>query len=226
MEWIKIPVADIVSGKFTNLQIAALVKYQALFASLEEEPTERQLLKNFTPTERAFLVDYAYTIGVQVVDELSKVQKKRRINNISYCKTTKQSKIQTSESNLKSGAEERRGEEKRIEKKINKKSYLSEFEIWWAEYPNKKSKQDALKIFERLLEKKQVSFDELLAGVKAYAEHCRREKTEPHYIKHPSTWLNQGCWADEYVPTKTQNRWSEDDEDNAKWEALFAKGEN
>lgn len=165
MQWIKIPVADIVSGKFTNLQIAALVKYQALFASLEEEPTERQLLKNFTPTERAFLADYASAIGAQVVNELSKVQKKHKVNKINYCKTKKQDEIQTSESNLKSGVDKIREDKKRIEKKINKKSYLSEFEIWWAEYPNKKSKQDALKIFERLLEKNQVSFDELLAGV-------------------------------------------------------------
>ena len=105
MEWIKIPVADIVSGKFTNLQIAALVKYQALFASLEQEPTDRQLVKNLTPTERAFIADYASTIREQVADELSKVQKKRRINKISYCKSIKQDEIQISESNLKSGAE-------------------------------------------------------------------------------------------------------------------------
>lgn len=45
---------------------------------------------------------------------------------------------------------------------------------------------------EKLLTAKRVSFDELLAGAKAYAEHCRQEKTDPHYIKHPSTWLNQG----------------------------------
>lgn len=226
MEWIKIPVADIVSGKFTNLQIAALVKYQALFASLEQEPTDRQLVKNLTPTERAFIADYASTIREQVADELSKVQKKRRINKISYCKSIKQGEIKISESNLKSGADKIREDKKRIEKNINKKSFLSDFETWWAEYPNKKSKQDALRIFEKLLKKNKVTFDELLAGAKAYAEHCRREKIEPQYIKHPSTWLNQGCWADEYAPPelKNKNRWSVDDADNAKWEAFFQEG--
>lgn len=83
-------------------------------------------------------------------------------------------------------------------KKNNKKDLLSEFEKWWTEYPNKKSKQDALRIFEKLLRENQVTFDELLAGAKAYAEHCRNKKIEDKYIKHPSTWLNQGCWADEY----------------------------
>lgn len=91
-------------------------------------------------------------------------------------------------------------------KKNNKKEISQQFETWWAEYPNKKSKQDALKIFEKLMAREQVSFDELLAGAKAYAEHCRREKTDPHYIKHPSTWLNQGCWADEYAKSVDDNQ--------------------
>lgn len=224
MEWIKIPVADIVSGKFTSLQIAALVKYQALWASLEQEPTERQLVKNLTPTERRFIADYVSTIQQQVVDELSKVQKKRRLNKLTYCKSTKQDEFQTSESNLKSDTDKIREDKKRIEKKINKKRFSVEFENWWAEYPNKKSRQEAQRIFEKLMSENRVTFDELLAGAKAYAEHCRREKTDQHYIKHPSTWLNQGCWADEYAPTKPQNRWSADDADNAKWEAFYREG--
>jgi hypothetical protein len=64
-----------------------------------------------------------------------------------------------------------------------------------------------------------------MSGLDAYNDDCKAKNTEPHYIKHPSTWLNQGCWADEYGTPK-KNRWSANDADNAKWEALFARGEN
>ena len=43
------------------------------------------------------------------------------------------------------------------------------------------------------------TFDELIDGIKRYATYCRQQKTEDKFIKHPATWLNQGCWADEYA---------------------------
>ena len=84
------------------------------------------------------------------------------------------------------------------EKKTAKKDFSAEFEKWWAKYPNKKSKQDALKSFNRVLKDKLATFDELMRGLEAYSNDCKAKNTETHYIKHPSTWLNQGCWADEY----------------------------
>ena len=88
-------------------------------------------------------------------------------------------------------------------KKINKKSFSKEFEEWWKECPKKVSKDDAFRKFNTILAGGLATFDELIVGIKRYAEHCRNENTENHYIKHPSTWLNQGCWKDEY---KTKNR--------------------
>ena len=89
-------------------------------------------------------------------------------------------------------------EEVIAEKKKAKPDYSAEFEAWWVKYPNKKSKQDAQKAFARVLEKKQATFAELMSGLEAYTNDCKVKNTETHYIKHPSTWLNQGCWADEY----------------------------
>ena len=110
-------------------------------------------------------------------------------------------------------------------KEKSKNDFSDEFEQWWVKYPNKKSKQDALKVFSKILSTKKATFEELMNGLNAYNDDCKAKNTEAHYIKHPSTWLNQGCWADEYNTVK-KNRWSANDEDNAKWEALFAKGEN
>ncbi len=41
------------------------------------------------------------------------------------------------------------------------------------------------------------SHADICAGVKRYMDHCRRERTELRYIKHPATWLSGGCWDDE-----------------------------
>lgn len=72
------------------------------------------------------------------------------------------------------------------------------FEKWWNIYPNKKSKPAALEKFNTLLAEKTVTFDELMKGAIGYSDEVDFEKTETKYIKHPTTWLNQGCWADEY----------------------------
>lgn len=86
-----------------------------------------------------------------------------------------------------------------VPKKVKPQTdFSAEFEQWWGKYPNKKSKQDALKSFNRVMKEKRATFDELMRGLEAYSNDCKVKNTEAHYIKHPSTWLNQGCWADEY----------------------------
>jgi hypothetical protein len=38
---------------------------------------------------------------------------------------------------------------------------------------------------------------ELLAGVIRYAAVMTGK--DPRYVKHPTTWLNKGCWTDEHA---------------------------
>lgn len=103
--------------------------------------------------------------------------------------------------------EVREDNKKNITKKV---SYSDDFEKWWNEYPRKVSKLDAEKCFSKILKDEKATFDELMEGVRRYAWHCRCEKTETQYIKHPSTWLNQGCWCDVYNDRPT-------DEELASW---------
>ena len=84
------------------------------------------------------------------------------------------------------------------------KKFSQEFQVWWHECPRKVSKIAAEKAFNTLLAEKKVTFEELLAGIKRYAQHCKDQHTEEQYIKHPSTWLNQGCWGDEYIQTQAK----------------------
>lgn len=75
---------------------------------------------------------------------------------------------------------------------------LAQFEKWYRYYPLKKSKQPALEKFVKILQNKEATFDELMWGVQCYAEEINLKQTESRYIKHPTTWLNQKCWQDDY----------------------------
>ena len=69
---------------------------------------------------------------------------------------------------------------------------------------------DAQKKFEKIIKDKLATFNELMDGVKRYVWHCKVQKTEEQYIKHPATWLNQGCWKDVFNDRPT-------DEELASW---------
>jgi hypothetical protein len=69
------------------------------------------------------------------------------------------------------------------------------FEDWWRQYPKRVAKAAALKAYRTVITKKLATVDELLAGAMRYA--AEREGQDPRYTKHPATWLNGGCWADE-----------------------------
>ena len=66
---------------------------------------------------------------------------------------------------------------------------------WWGAYPRKKGRQGAFKAFARIVEKGTATVAELQAGAERYA--AERAGQDPRFTKHASTWLNNGCWADE-----------------------------
>lgn len=199
---------DLLIQKLTDNELVAIIKYQSLWAMLERQPDDKTALRYMTQKQLIIAKSWSDSIEMFVTSDINSINKKRTRQKKSY---EKQKVAENSDAANKGTVINRINV-----KKNNKKEILQQFENWWAEYPNKKSKQDAQRIFEKLLSKNRVTFDELLAGAKAYAEHCRREKTEPHYIKHPSTWLNQGCWADEYELSNPAN----DDDFYRRLEAL------
>mgnify|MGYP001612762832 CR=1 FL=1 len=64
------------------------------------------------------------------------------------------------------------------------------FDDFWAAYPLKKSKGFARAAWQRAIRK--ASPELIIAGAALYASTA-----EPPYIKHPATWLNGECWADQ-----------------------------
>lgn len=84
-----------------------------------------------------------------------------------------------------------------IRKKGKKEEeYISAiFEQFWQHVPRKVGKGQARKAFNAALKKTDI--ETLLAGIKAYADS--RHGEDPQFTKHPTTWLNGECWADDHA---------------------------
>jgi hypothetical protein len=72
---------------------------------------------------------------------------------------------------------------------------MSDFDEFWAAYPRKVGKLAALRAYRKA--RSLASADEILDGIAVYREH------KPAYADwcHPTTFLNQGRWMDEYSET-------------------------
>ncbi len=69
------------------------------------------------------------------------------------------------------------------------------FEQFWEIYPRRIGKKTAMKCFEAIRKRNEVPFEVLLSAAKNYARS--RLGKEMQYTKHPTTWLNGGCWDDD-----------------------------
>lgn len=81
-------------------------------------------------------------------------------------------------------------------KEINK--YTCDFESFWSVYPRKKDKGEAFKKYNARLNSG-YSEAELFTAAKAYADECKRNKTDIKYIKHPSTFLSSSTPFEDYL---------------------------
>lgn len=83
------------------------------------------------------------------------------------------------------------------EKKAPK--YEKDFETFWAAYPRKADKGQCYKKYKARL-KDGYSPEELLLAATNYAEQCRRQRTEPQFIKHGKTFLGDSMSFTDYLP--------------------------
>ncbi len=84
-----------------------------------------------------------------------------------------------------------------------RKKNRSMFEDFWQAYPKKTGKKKVAGIYERLISREEVTHDELIDGINAYK---KSDTVKKGFIKNPETWLNGGCWADEYT-TNDDEEW-------------------
>lgn len=69
---------------------------------------------------------------------------------------------------------------------------MTDFPEFWAKYPHKRGKIAAMKAWAKAV--KISSAKEIIAGIELYIAH----KPTWQDWAHPTTWLNQGRWMDEY----------------------------
>ena len=98
------------------------------------------------------------------------------------------------------------------EPKKAKKNYPKEFESFWQVYPRKLEKIAASKSYTRavaiVMTERRCPDTEAHAILRAKAERYAASMAikDTSFIKHPTTWLNAGCWDDEDardVPTRS-----------------------
>ena len=92
------------------------------------------------------------------------------------------------------------------------------FDKFYTAYPLKKSRQAAAKSFAKVI--KTTPFDEIMAGLESYKEEISKKGTTAEYIKHPSTWLNNACWQDEYDTGHAVEKISKEQEMHGRYKKL------
>ncbi len=74
---------------------------------------------------------------------------------------------------------------------------IKSFEEFWEKYGMKKDRKKCEAAYHRAI-KSGTNHDEIIQGLDAYQKECIKDQIEKQFIKRPLTWLNGGCWADEY----------------------------
>jgi phage replication O-like protein O len=93
-----------------------------------------------------------------------------------------------------------------IQKKITKETYSEDFLIFWKEYPLKAAKIDAYKSWNKM-NGQRPELSEILLAIKRQKDwRLSADGAFRPEWKHPSVWLNKGCWED--MPVETgRRRW-------------------
>lgn len=75
------------------------------------------------------------------------------------------------------------------------------FEIFWGKYPNKKSKQRALKAWNSIKANEQLQ-NRILESLELAKTSVEWTKDGGAYVPHPASWLNAHGWEDQYRQKK------------------------
>jgi hypothetical protein len=87
---------------------------------------------------------------------------------------------------------------------------MSSFDAFYAAYPHKMVRSDALKAFKRV----QGSAPAIMAGLSRWISYWRAAKTPTDKIPYPATWLNRHQWEDAPAPVSAVSRSVSRDEQN------------
>jgi len=154
--------------------------------------------KNIEIIKKYFIVDFSEISNAIYLSPTSKC-----IHHVNIMQTTS-----TLDGHLK-GIKEKEEEEvnvnvnvnvnKKLLPKTGKKESIQKrnFNLFWKEYPKKKSKGQAEKIWDRIKPDQQL-FEVILLKIQEAKNSKDWQKQSGQFIPHPATWLNAKGWEDVY----------------------------
>lgn len=159
----------------------AWVRY-CLQASQEMNEAKNKYISRYAPVQRS---EGEFTPVQRSEGELTPVEAPAGDNRIEKNKNRKEENKNRKESNLK-------------EKKDN-----SAFDDFWASYPKREAKQQAVTTYKKHI-KAGVSHESIMQALKRYVAKWATNATADQYIPKPSSWLNTTPWLDEGVTPPEQ----------------------
>lgn len=81
---------------------------------------------------------------------------------------------------------------------LKRGALIRAFERFWSAYPRRVAKRGAQEKFIRIVQRGEATAEQLIAGAERFAAQMRREDRPLEKVAHPTTWLNQGRWEDEF----------------------------
>lgn len=85
MEWTKIS-TTLITKRFSDYEIASIVKFQLVWALNEEQPDKQTALRYMTAKQYETAMTYLDSVSARVSDDVSLVIKKRNVEKIRYNK--------------------------------------------------------------------------------------------------------------------------------------------
>ena len=76
--------------------------------------------------------------------------------------------------------------------------YSGEFAEFWLVFPfSRGNKRKTFDEFSEVISSGVISAAGIISGARSYADRCKRDKTEPKFVKSPYYWLKDERWDDE-----------------------------
>jgi len=90
-------------------------------------------------------------------------------------------------------------EDKDVDVDRDKEIYKESFDVFWLQYPKKKSKGQAEKTWFKIKPTKEL-LNKILSSISKAKQSHDWQKENGQFIPYPATWLNAKGWEDEYEP--------------------------
>jgi len=175
------------------------------------EPVYRKR-KMETPTKPSFCDENSSIDDVSVTESTQSKVKESKVNKI----RVKEKELDTLSANASVGLcvcdepsndvteeqeEQTEGTPQKHKGQILSKTQLERFNQFWYEYPKKKAKLAAMRVWAKLKPDDEL-FEAIMLGLRRARASVEWKREGGRFIPHPATFLNQGRWEDEYLPSE------------------------